>query len=74
MIQLDSVSIELAQSINFLENRIDLNDKGYSEEALAISQTNMYNFIYNIKNKGKPLYTRHSKNTQPPFPLYVTVK
>ena len=42
--QLDSVPIELVQLINFLQAGIDLNDKGYSKEALAISQTITYNF------------------------------
>ena len=34
----------------------------------------MYNFRYNIKNKGISLCKQHNKNTQPPFPLYVVVK
>ena len=50
--QLDSVPTKLVQLINFLQDGIDLNDKGYPKEALAISQTIMYNFRYNIKNKG----------------------
>ena len=72
--QLDSVPIELVQLINSLQDEIDLNDKGYSKEALAISQTIMYNFRYNIKNKRISSYKRHNKNTQPPFQLYVAVK
>ena len=48
--QLDLVPIELLQLINPLQDGIDLNDKGYSKEALAISQTIMYNFRYNTKN------------------------
>ena len=72
--QLDSAPIELEQMINFLQDGIDLNDKGYSKEILAISQTIMYNSRYNSKNKGISLYKEHSKNTQPPFPLYVAVK
>ena len=71
---LDSVTIELVQLINFLQDGIDLNDKGYSKEALAISQTIMHNFRYNIKNKEISSYKRHNKNTQPPFPLYVAAK
>ena len=42
--QLDSLPTELVQLINFLQDGIDLNDKGYSKEALAISQTITYNF------------------------------
>ena len=72
--QLDSVPIELVSLINFLQDGIDLIEKAYSKEALAISQTIMYNFSYNIENKGISSYKRHNKNTQPPFPLYVTVK
>ena len=72
--QPDLVLIELVQLINFLQDGIDLNDKGYSKDALAISQTIMYNFRYNIKNKGMSSYKRHSKNTQTPFPLCVAVK
>ena len=72
--QLDSVPIKLVHLINFLQDGIDLSDKGYSKEALAISQTIMYNFRYNIKNKGISSYKRPNKNTQPPFPLYVAVK
>ena len=34
----------------------------------------MYNFRYNIKNKGISSCKQHNKNTQPPFPLYVVVK
>ena len=34
----------------------------------------MYNFRYNVKNKGISSYNWHNKNTQPPFPLYVAVK
>ena len=34
----------------------------------------MYNFRYNIKNKGTSSYKWHKKNTQPPFPLYVVIK
>ena len=72
--QLDSVPIELMQLINFLQDGIDLHDKGYSKEALAISQTIMCHFRYNIKNKGISSYKRRNKNTQPPFLLYVAVK
>ena len=54
--QLDSVPIELVQLINFLQDGIDFNDKGYSKEALATYQTIMYNFRYNIKNKGISSY------------------
>ena len=72
--QLDSVPTELVQLINFLQDGIDLNEKGYSKEAVAISQTIMYNFRYNIKNKIVSSHKRHNKNTQPPLPLYVAVK
>ena len=72
--QLDSVPIELVQLINFLQDGIDLNEKGYSKEAVAISQTIMYNFRYNIKNKIVSSHKRHNKNTQSPLPLYVAVK
>ena len=66
--QIDSVHIELVQLINFLQNGIDLNDKLYSKEALAISQAIMYKFRHNIKNNEISSYKRHNKNTQPPFP------
>ena len=72
--QLDSVLIELLQLINFLQDGVDLNDKSYSGEALAISQTIMYNFRCNIKNKGISSCKRRSKKTQPPFSLYVALK
>ena len=72
--QLDLAPIELLQLINPLQDGIDLNDKGYSKEALATSQTIMYNFRYNTENKGISSYKRHNKNTQPPFPLCVAVK
>ena len=49
--QLDLVPIELGQLINFLQDVADFNDKGYSKEAPAMSQTIMFNFRYNIKNK-----------------------
>ena len=72
--RLDSVPIKLVQLINFLQEGIDLKDKGYSKEASVISQNIMYNFKYNIKNKGLSSYKRHSPYTQPPFLLYDTVK
>ena len=72
--QLDSVPIELMQLINFLQDGIHLNDKGYLKEALAISQTIMYNFRYNIKNKRISSYKPRNKDTQPPFLLYIAVK
>ena len=59
--QLDLVPIELLQLINFLQDGVDLNDKSYSGEALAISQTIMYNFRCNIKNKRISSYKRRSK-------------
>ena len=49
--QLDSVPIKLVQLINFLQGGTDLNNKGYSKEASAISQNITYNFKYKIKNK-----------------------
>ena len=51
-----------------------MNDKGHLKERLAVSQTIMYNFRYNIKSKGISLCKQRNKNTQPPFPLYVAVK
>ena len=69
--QLYSVPIELVQLINFLQDGYDLNDKGYSKEALAISQTIMCNFQIQNKNKEISSYKRHNKNTQPPFPLFA---
>ena len=59
--QLDSVPIELVQLISFLQDGIDLNDKGYSNKALAISQTIMCNFRYNIKTKEIFSYKHHNK-------------
>ena len=72
--RLDSVPTKLVQLINFLQEGIDLNDKGYSKEASVISQNIMCNFKYNIKNKGLSSYKRHSQYTQPPFLLYDAVK
>ena len=45
--QLDSVTIELVQLINFNQDGIDLNNKGNFKEAL--SQTIKYDFRYNMK-------------------------
>ena len=59
--QLNSVPIELVQLINFLQDGIDLNDKGFSKEALTISQTIMCNFRYNIKTKEISSYKQHNK-------------
>ena len=73
-VDLHLVPIKLVQLINFLQDRIDLNDKGYSKEALAISQNIIYNFRYNIKNKGISSYKQHNKITHPPFPLHVAIK
>ena len=36
--QVDMVTIALVKLINFLQDGIDLNDRGYLEEALAISK------------------------------------
>ena len=41
--QLDLVPIKLVQLLSFLEDGIDLNDKCYWNEALAISLTIMHN-------------------------------
>ena len=57
--QLDLVPIELVQLINFNQDGIDLSDKGYLKEALAIFQL----IMYNIKNKGISSYKRHNNNT-----------
>ena len=72
--QLDSVPIELVQLISFLQDGIDLKDKGYMKEALAISQTIMYNVRYSMKYKGISSYKQYSKNNKLASLLYVSVK
>ena len=72
--QLDSVPIELVQLISFLQDGIDLKDKGYMKEALAISQTITYNVRCSMKYKGISSYKQYSKNNKLPSLLYVSVK
>ena len=72
--QIASVPTELLTLINFLQDGINLEDKEFSKESLAVSLLIMYNFRYNTKEKGISSYKRHNKCTETPFPLYVAVK
>ena len=59
--QFDLVPTELVQLINFYQNVDDLNNNGYSKEALAISQTIMYNFTTIWKKKYIFILTTQQK-------------
>ena len=50
--QIESVPIELLSLVNFLQDGIDLSNKRFSRESLAMSQIIMYNFR-SSKNERK---------------------
>ena len=72
--QITSVPIELLTLVNFILEGINLSEKGFSKESLALAQAMMFNFHFNRDGKRRPLKKRHDQSKETPFPLYVAIK
>ena len=49
--QIESVPIELLTLVNFILEGIDLSEKGFSKESIALAQAIMFNFRFNRDGK-----------------------
>ena len=49
--QIESVPIELLTLVNFILEGIDLSEKGFSKESIALAQAIMLNFRFNRDGK-----------------------
>ena len=73
--QIESVPVELLTLVNFILEGIDLSEKGFSKESLALVQAMMFNFSFNRHGKRRSLKKkRHDQSKETPFPLYVAIK
>ena len=72
--QIGSVSIELFTQVNFILEGINLSEKGFSKESLALTQAMMFNFHFKRDRKRRSLKKRHDQSKEIPFPLYVAIK
>ena len=73
--QIESVPIELLTLVNFVLEAIDLFEKGFSKESLAIAEAMMFNFRFNRDGKRRSLKKkRYGQSKEKPFPLYVAIK
>ena len=72
--QIKSVPIELLTLVNFILEGINLSEKGFSKESLALAQAMMFNFHFNRDGKRRPLKKRHDQSKETPFPLYLAIK
>ena len=72
--QINSVPIELLTLVNFILEGVNLTDKGFSKESLAISQIMQFNFRSNRDEKKLNTKKRHDQSKETPFPLYAAVK
>ena len=73
--QIDSVPVELLTQVNFILERISLSEMGFSKESLALDQTIIFNFYFNVDGKRLSLKKkRHDQSKETPFPLYVAIK
>ena len=72
--QIKFVPIELLTIINFIQEGINLSEKGFSKESLAIAQAMQFNFRFNRDGKSVLTKKRHDKSKETPFPLYVAIK
>ena len=70
--QKDSVPIELLTLISMLIDGAGIENKGFSQEALTISQLAMYNF----RNKQMSINRRrrHLKSLETPLPTFISLK
>ena len=53
--QIESVPVELLTLVNFILEGIDLSEKGFSKESLALAQAMMFNFCFNRDGKRRSL-------------------
>ena len=73
--QIKSVPIEILKLVNFTLENIDLSEKGFSEELLALAQPMMFNFCFDRDEKRRLLKKkRHDQSKESPFSLYVAIK
>ena len=73
--QIESMPIELLTLVNYILKGIDLSEKGFSKESLALAQAMMFNFRFNRDGKRQSLKKkRHDQSKETHFPLYVTIK
>ena len=73
--QTESVPIELLILFNFILEGIDLSEKGFSKESLALVQAMMFNFSFNRHGKRRSLKKkRHDQSKETLFPVYVAIK
>ena len=73
--QIESVPIELLTLVNFILEGINLFEKGFSKESLALAQAMIFNFRFNRVGKRRSLKKkRHDQSKETPFPLYVAIK
>ena len=71
--QIESVPIELYTLANF--EGIDLSEKGFSKESLALAWVIMFNFCFSRYRKGHSLKKkRHDQSKETPFPVYIAIK
>ena len=69
--QQGSLPIRLLTLISVLVDGTDLNDKGFSQSALAVAQLIMYNF--KLKSTTS-VQRKHVKSRETPAPIYVGLK
>ena len=75
--QIESVPIEFLTLINFnfILEGIDLSEKGFSKESLALAQTVMLNFHFTRDGKRRSLKRkRHDQSKETNFPRYVAIE
>ena len=57
--QIESVPIELLTLVNFIFEEIDLSEKVFPKQSLALGQEMMFNFCFNRDGKRRSLKKRH---------------
>ena len=66
--QIESVPIEVLTLVNFILGGIDLSEKGFSKESLALAQAMIFNFCFNKDGKRQSLKKkRHDQSKETPF-------
>ena len=70
-----SVPIELFTLVNFILEGINLSEKDFSKESLALGPAMMFNFHFSRDGKRQSLEKkRHDQSKEIPFPVYVATK
>ena len=73
--EIESVSIEFLTLVNFILEEINLSEKGFSKESLALAQAMMLNFHFTRDGKRQSLKRkRHDQSKETPFSLYVDIE